>query len=497
MLFGELVLTDEDGQPWPAGELLVPGAALATVLAADADRPVVGREWTDRYPTDVLVAAGVRAGFAVVSVSDRNRDQVELPDLDEWLESAPIESTEAFTALADLDLVDPDRWPAALALIAADREARACLAPSAKRSELFGLVALPQRRARRPTARASGACRRPTTCRVCTTRCRQSWTPSSPVRSGSGWICPGAAADDPEALLDRLADPTRRVSPANVAAVTAAVVAALAGVEGVDLPSGVRTLSGDVVDAGDACVLDEPWLAQLLPAARLVPGGADPALVARVLDLPLASDLITGAAIAEAGAARPDRRRPLGRLDEAAAAMGLRLADHQITVAPELAVALDGAEPVPVRWWFQGGRWWVDGSPDAAGRAVAWAAGAWPDRYRAIAAAAEDCAGAGRRLGLLKLRSDRLVERHLVGGAPAQPGGPSLQGIDGQPQQAEDEPGQAGPQPDHGVIRLQVRDEEQQHDEGDEPDHRAGDGDVPEPGGHRRQRGRRVSRSAR
>ena len=388
VLFGELVLTDEDGQPWPAGELLVPGAALATVLVADADRPVVGREWTDRYPTDVLVAAGVRAGFAVVSVSDRNRDQVELPDLDEWLESAPIESTEAFTALADLDLVDPDRWPAALALIAADREARACLAPSGNGLSYSGWWI---------SRNAVLGGRPPEEWRVSTADDLSGLYDPLPTvldaefarAIGVRMDLPGAAADDPEALLDRLADPTRRVSPANVAAVTAAVVAALAGAEGVGLPSGVRTLSGDVVDAGDACVLDEPWLAQLLPAARLVPGGADPALAARVLDLPLASDLITGAAIAEAGA-QAGPTAALGRLEKAAAAMGLRLADHQITVAPELAVALDGAEPVPVRWWFQGGRWWVDGSPDAAGRAVAWAAGAWPDRYRAIAAAAED-----------------------------------------------------------------------------------------------------------
>ena len=51
-LFGELVLTDEDGQPWPAGELLVPGAALASVLSPDADRGIVGREWTERYSTE-------------------------------------------------------------------------------------------------------------------------------------------------------------------------------------------------------------------------------------------------------------------------------------------------------------------------------------------------------------------------------------------------------------------------------------------------------------
>ncbi len=395
VLFGELVLTDEDGQPWPASELLVPGAALASVLAPDADRPVVGREWSARYPTDVLVAAGVRAGFAVVSVSDRNRDQVELPDLDEWLDQTAVETTEAFTAVADLDLVDPDQWPAALALIAADRDASACLTPSTAGLSYSGwwlsrnavLGGRPPEYWRAPTAGDLVGLYDPLPTALDAQLARA---------IGVRMDLIGAAADDPQALLDRLADPARRVTPGRVAAVTAAVVGALAGVDGVDLPSGVRTLSGEVVDAVDASVLDQPWLAQLLPASLLVPGGADPSLVARVLDLPLASEVIGAPVLtptdSPAGPAALDRPGPaaLDRLERAAAAVGLRLADHQITVVDQLSVAVNGAEPVRVRWWCRGDRWWVDGSADAAGRAVAWAAGAWPARHRAIAAAGED-----------------------------------------------------------------------------------------------------------
>lgn len=77
-------------------------------------------------------------------------------------------------------------------------------------------------------------------------------------------------------------------------------------------------------------------------------------------------------------------------MDRAAAAVGLPLADLQIVVVPELSVAIDGAEPVRVRWWCRGDQCWADGSAQALGRAVAWRAGAWPDRHRAIAAADED-----------------------------------------------------------------------------------------------------------
>ncbi len=404
-LFGELVLTDEDGQPWPASELLVPGAALAAVLSPDADRGIVGREWTERYSTEVLLAAGVRAGFAVVWVSDRNRDEVNLPDLDEWLDQVAGVSTESFGALADLDLVDPDRWPAALLLIAADRDARQCLHPTPSGLSYSGwwlsrhalLDGRPPAEWRLGTADDLAGLYDPLPAAL-----DEQFARSIGVLADLG----AAAATDPEDLLERLADPSRPVPAGTVAALTWAVVSALDGVEDIDLPSGVRTLSGGVVDANDAAVLDQPWLAQVLPASRLVAGAGDPALVARVLDLPLASvlvrdelvrdvlvrDLLVGDVsigdVVVGGAAVVELAGD--RIARAAAAVGLRLADLQIAVVPELSVAVAGADPVPVRWWYRDDRWWVDGSAEAVGRAVAWAAGAWSGRHRAIAAAGED-----------------------------------------------------------------------------------------------------------
>ena len=399
-LLGELVLTDEDGQPWPAGELSVPGSALASVLGPDVDCPVVGAEWTDRYPADVLAAAGVRSGFAVLTVSNPPGEQVDLPDLDEWLDlgSNNVPGTaglpgETFTVLADLDLVAADRWTRALELIAADPDARRALAPTATGLSYSGWWLSQHALINgRPPAdwRLPGALELAGLYDPVPTELDPLFARAVGVRADLA----GVAADDPEELLERLADPARVVPPGTVAALTAAVVAAVADVDDLDLPAGVRSITGDVIDAADACVLDQPWLAQVLPASRLVPGGDDPTLVGKVLDLPLASSVVT-ASVADLGDASAGESpgwvaAAQARLGRAAASVGLRSADLALTVSSALRVTVDGADPVAVRWWVRGDRYWVDGSAEAAGRAVAWAAGAWPARHRAVAAAVDD-----------------------------------------------------------------------------------------------------------
>jgi len=420
----DLVLTDADGRPWPAGELLAPGAPLTAVLAADADLPVVGREWVDAYHPGVLAAVGVRSGFGVVHLADPLGDAVvdhqgdpardgfdprdQLPDLDEWLDQAD-NPHDPLTALADLDLVDEGKWPAALTLIAADRAARECLVGR----DPVGSVG----------SVGAGA-----------TLTYSGWWLSRNAlidgRSPRFWRLPGAhdlaglydplpvpldptiaraigvqsalqsaAGADPQDLLDRLADPRRSIPAGRVPAVTAELVTAVFGAASqhgsdhgrpladLDLPAGVRTLSGEVVDAERAWVLDEPWLAQVIEADRLVPGGGDPARVAEVFDLPLASTQVrVGQVRAGESADTEHPETPDSALGRAAGALGVDIADREPTVIPGLLVTVDGA-PVRVRWWGSGDRLWVDGSAEAAGRAVAWAAHRWSDRHTAIAAA--------------------------------------------------------------------------------------------------------------
>ncbi len=394
VLTGDLVLTDADDQPWPASELLLPGAPLATVLADDADRPVVAAEWLERYPAWVLVAAGVRSGFAVVTVVDPSAaDRPALPDLDEWLDGPGRDIDAAsVTGLADLDLVDDDRWPEALRLIASDREARACLLLPGSYSGWW-LAQHAWIGDRRPGSwRLRSAHDLDGLFDVLPLDLDDQLARAIGVRAGLA----DAAADDPEDLLDRLADPARQVPAGRVAAVTAAVVAALSTYDDVDLPSGVRTLTGDIADAAGASVLDVPWLAQVLQPAALVPGGADPELVARVLDLPLASARAAEVSSAENRNLRQDGgKEATDRIRRAARALGLDPDTVDVTVRPALQVAVDGGRPVPVRWWGgqPGNSILTDGSAEGAGRAVAWAAGCWPRRQLAVAAAEQDGVG--------------------------------------------------------------------------------------------------------
>src|SRR5699024_5058866 len=65
--------------------------------------------------------------------------------------------------------------------------------------------------------------------------------------------------------------------------------------DGVDPPTGVRALSGAVIDPADALVVDHPHLAAVLGDDRLVPGpiGAAEDLAA-LLDVDVASARIVG-----------------------------------------------------------------------------------------------------------------------------------------------------------------------------------------------------------
>ena len=153
-----LALPDDEGQWTPAGELLLPGGALASLLKPGA-LGFVDAGWATRFGPQVLAAVGVLAGFAVVSDQDVAVD----PDLtdhdldgeDQWLEelgeelgrgdvdrpgaehrpgpgSGPGAVVADFRGIRDLDLVAADRWPAALAVIAADPRLRACVVEPAR-----------------------------------------------------------------------------------------------------------------------------------------------------------------------------------------------------------------------------------------------------------------------------------------------------------------------------------------------------------------------------
>lgn len=385
-VLADLLLTDADGSPWPAVELLLPDAPLAALLADDDDRAVIGPEWVRRYDRELLVRAGVRDGVPVVAVADPVPDAVadRLPGLDDWADEYPVAAGSPFLALADLDLIDDAAWPAALALVAGDPRGRDCLRPTADGPSYSAWWLATHARL---DGRPPGGWRLPVAVELAGL---YDPLPVELDATVARWIgvradLAGAAAD-PADLLDRLTDPDRSVPAALVPRLTAVLVAALDTAGELDLPATVRTVTGAVVDAATAWVLDGPWWVQVADPDRLVPGGADPDLVGRVLDLPAVSAAgpgrvsVDGSAPVEAAA----------RWRRAAAAAGVDPDGVPLTVAASVRVSAPDRPERAVRWWCADGRYYADGSAAALGRVAAWAAGRWSQRHLAVAAAGAD-----------------------------------------------------------------------------------------------------------
>nr|WP_152617882.1 molecular chaperone Hsp90 [Phaeacidiphilus oryzae] len=158
-----LALSDEEGEPAPAGELVLPDSPWGAVVDEE-DAAFVGEEWVERWGGEVLAAAGVaaapvlvRAAEAVLDPDDLERlDPTAEPDraaggeptglidespdgLAEWAEEV-LDTLEArgdglggaggpegvevppvaveLAAVRDLDLVAEEAWPEALAMLA-------------------------------------------------------------------------------------------------------------------------------------------------------------------------------------------------------------------------------------------------------------------------------------------------------------------------------------------------------------------------------------------
>ncbi|PZS38115.1 MAG: histidine kinase, partial [Pseudonocardiales bacterium] len=345
---GALALPDDTGVPRRADELVLPDGALRELLAPDAPLGVLDPAVAAEQPVDALRAVGVLDSFAVLDDPNPNGPDHDLDGEQQWwaqAHSADGEPPARLLAVRDLDLVDDQCWPVALRRIAAEPAGLAALRQPggytgwwlARHARLGGHPP--------PYWRLTGAAALEGLYDV-VPRCDtgEALLAAAGVRTGLSIVSAADAAD----LLARLADPARTVTPAVVHAAHTVLAGADLDPADVEPPARVRAVTGEVIEADRAVVLDSPWLAGVLPAGELVSGG-DPGVLADLLDLPLASERVAPELLDAAGATTV-RWVELVDVVAVCAAAGLVVPDGKLRLHEQLLVRHDGAEYAVPFW---------------------------------------------------------------------------------------------------------------------------------------------------
>ncbi|MFE5481237.1 sacsin N-terminal ATP-binding-like domain-containing protein [Streptomyces sp. NPDC056527] len=305
---GALALPDEDGELAPAGELVLPGSAFAAVMRED-ELALCDAELAERWGEQPLAACGVLANFALVRATDlvldpdelepRESDFAESDDaglldaVDVWCEDvldrlpeAPVPpvATE-IVAVRDLDLVDDDAWPQALALLAQPPLRDALTQPvrilmpdgtteTVRSYTAWWLRDHPVLDGRRPAGlRAAGT--DPLLSGLYDSADATGFEDEQVLRALGVRTSVTALLDEPGGaaeLLARLASPEREVTGAQLHALYTAL--ADLDPEQVTLPDELRAVvDGEllVVDASEALVADAPDLLPLAGGLPLLP----------------------------------------------------------------------------------------------------------------------------------------------------------------------------------------------------------------------------------
>ncbi|WP_327403204.1 molecular chaperone Hsp90 [Streptomyces sp. NBC_01288] len=410
---GALALPDEDGELAPAGELVLPGSPFAQVMRDD-ELAFVEADLADRWGEQPLAACGVLATFALVRATDVVLDPDELeprdsdfaePDdpglldsVDVWSEDVldrfpdtpvPPVATE-LVAVRDLDLVDEDRWPQALALLArpplrdAITQQVRILMPDGTHEVVRSYTAWwlrghPVLDGRRPAgllaAGGDPLLRGLYDEADATGFDDEQVLRALGVRTSVAALLeePGGAAE----LLDRLADPDREVTGTQLHALYSAL--ADLDPEQVTLPDDLRAVvDGEVtvVDAADAVVVDSPDLLPFTAGTPLLPVRPSRAAeLAELFQVRRLSESITGEVTSEGTEHDvPESVRTL---------LGPRT---PATYVEHDELVVDGVE---IDW-----RRTRDGvlhasTLEGVAAGLAWAAGQWPRRFE-VAALLED-----------------------------------------------------------------------------------------------------------
>ncbi|MFJ2888738.1 sacsin N-terminal ATP-binding-like domain-containing protein [Streptomyces sp. NPDC087305] len=410
---GALALPDEDGELAPAGELVLPGSPFAQVMRED-ELAFVDAELADRWGEQPLAACGVLATFALVRATDVVLDPDELeprdsdfaePDdpglldsVDVWSEDVldrfpdtpvPPVATE-LVAVRDLDLVDDDRWPQALALLAqpplrdAITQQVRILLPDGTHEVVrpytaWWLRGHPVLDGRRPAGLlAAGG--DPLLRGLYDEADATGFDDEQVLRALGVRTSVAALLDEPGGaaeLLDRLADPDREVTGAQLHALYSAL--ADLDPDQVTLPDDLRAVvDGEVtvVDAADAVVVDSPDLLPFTTGVPLLP--VRPSRAAELADLfqvRRLSESVTGEVTSEGTEHDvPDSVRVLlGPLTPA-------------TYVEHDELVVDGTE---IDWRRNQDGVLHASTLEGVAAGLAWAAGQWPRRFE-VAALLED-----------------------------------------------------------------------------------------------------------
>ncbi|MGW4754091.1 sacsin N-terminal ATP-binding-like domain-containing protein [Streptomyces chartreusis] len=410
---GALALPDEEGELVPAGELVLPGSAFAEVMRED-ELAAVDVELAEKWGEQPLAACGVLANFALVRATDVVLDPDELepregdfaePDdaglldaVDVWCEDildrfpdtpVPPVATELI-AVRDLDLVDDDKWPQALALLAQPplRDALTqqvrILLPDGTHEVVrpytaWWLRGNPVLDGRRPAGLlASGG--DPLLRGLYDEADATGFDDEQVLRALGVRTSVAALLDEPGGaaeLLDRLADPDRAVTSAQLHALYGSL--ADLDPEQVTLPDELRAVVDgrvEVVDAADAVVVDSPDLLPFTAGVPLLPvRPARAAELAELFQVRRLSESVTGEVDSEG--TEHDVPEPVRVL------LGARTPASYVE-HEELVV--DGVE---IDWRLTDDGVLHAATLEGVAAGLAWAAGQWPRRFE-VAALLED-----------------------------------------------------------------------------------------------------------
>ncbi|ARZ68461.1 molecular chaperone Hsp90 [Streptomyces albireticuli] len=415
---GALALPDEDGELAPAGELVLPGSPFARVVRP-GELAACDAALAERWGEQPLTAVGVLATFALVRATDvvldpdelepRDGDYAEPDDaglldaVDVWCEDVldglpetpvPPVATE-IVAVRDLDLVDDDAWPEALAMLARPPLRDALTAPvrvllpdgtteSVRPYTAWWLRGHPVLDGRRPAGlRVAGG--DPLLAGLYEAADAAGLADDQVLRALGVRTSVAALLDEPGGaaeLLSRLADPRLPVGEAQLHALYGALAAL--DPDEVTLPDELRAVvDGEtrVVDAADALVADAPDLLPLAAGHPLLPVAP-----ARAADL---AELLQVRRVGDVFAVRV----PMGDGDvrEVPEAVRVLLPGAPATYVEHEELVVGGVE---LDW-----RHGADGvlhatTLEGVAAGLAWAAGAWSRRFEA-AALLEDSGRAG------------------------------------------------------------------------------------------------------